>query len=507
MERTSGVLLHISSLPNEYGIGSFGESAYKFVDFLVATGQTYWQILPLTTTGYGDSPYSSYSAFAGNTNFIDLEKLVEEDYLTKKDLEKYQTSKHPGKINYPLVEKQHKFLLEKAVKQFIKNNEQFTKKFKQFIQKNKNWLIPFCEFMTIKENFAEQAWFEWPDKFRFYHKEKIRKYCLEHMEQMYYYAVTQYWFSIQWSKLKAYANQHNILIIGDMPIYIAHDSVEIWAHPELFLTDEENNPTVVSGTPPDAFSADGQFWGNPIYDWNYMEENGYEWWLWRLKASMELYDVIRLDHFRGFEAYWEIPAEALTAKEGHWVKGPGIKFFEKVQKELTSLEIIAEDLGYITKDVIEMLRYTGYPGMKVLQFAFDGNAENEHLPHHYKRNSIAYVGTHDNDTALGWYLDAATQNKRAQMNTYLNRCTDEHVANALNRTIAASVSKIAIYTMQDLLLLGNEARMNTPATIGDNWNWRMKKDAITKDVEEKLLNLTKTYFRMNKKDHTRKRTN
>lgn len=496
MERSSGVLLHISSLPNKYGIGSFGKAAYNFVDFLADTGQTYWQILPLTTTSFGDSPYSSYSAFAGNTNFISIDILIEEGFITKDDVVDADFGDNPAKVDYSKVEAERRPILEKAVENFVKKGGQSTKEYKKFISLNKSWLISFSQFMTVKENNGSTPWYEWPDKFRHYDEKYIIKYGERHKEQINYHLITQFWFSKQWFELKEYANRKNILIIGDIPIYVARDSVEMWSTPHLFLVDKENNPTMVAGVPPDSFSDDGQYWGNPIYDWKYMEKTEFTWWAQRIKENLNLYDVVRIDHFRGFESYWAIPFGSETAAAGEWVEGPDVKLFDKIKQELGELNIIAEDLGFITEEVIELREQTGFPGMKILQHGFSGE-DSLDLMHHYKQNTVAYVGTHDNSTALEWYLDDTTSTQRDQVDTYLNRRVGEHPADALNRGIASSPSRVAIYTMQDLLRLGSEARMNIPSTIGNNWDWRMTEDAITVDVKEKLLSWTKTYFRLN----------
>lgn len=497
MKRSSGVLMHISSLPNKYGIGSFGKEAYDFVDFLVSTGQSYWQILPLTTTSYGDSPYASYSAFAGNTDFINLGLLVDEGYLAKNDLKGIDFGENLDKVNYELVQRERRPLLDKAVKNFVKKDGLDLKEYKQFFEENKDWLVPFSKFMTLKEKFNDRPWFQWPEEYRIYNGKNVNVYIEKSKNQLDYHLITQYWFFKQWQALKQYANDYKISIIGDIPIYVAYDSVELWKTPEMFLVDENNVPTVVSGTPPDDFSDDGQYWGNPIYDWDYLETTNYRWWVRRIKESFKLYDYVRLDHFRGFEAYWEIPFGAASAKEGRWAKGPDKKLFKVLEEELGEINLIAEDLGYITPEVEELLAFTGYPGMKILQHAFNGHGESEHMPHYYVRNTIAYVGTHDNETAFGWYQDSTNQDQRDQLDEYLHRQPGEHVADILNRGIAASVSDVVIYTMQDLLHLGNEARMNIPSTIGDNWDWRMKPNAITRDVREKLLNWTQTYCRMN----------
>jgi 4-alpha-glucanotransferase len=497
MERASGVLLHISSLPNEYGIGSFGQSAYEFVDFLVETGQKYWQILPLTTISFGDSPYQSFSAFAGNTHFIDLEELIREDYLKEEDVLGRKFGEQLNKVDYDKVSYERRPLLEKAVTNFIAKEHHKESEFEQFILENEHWLLTYCQYMTVKEinNFA--PWYVWPEAVRNYDKDYITNYVRQHEKQMYYHLITQYWFFKQWKKLKNYTNRKNIQIIGDIPIYVARDSVEMWTQSELFLVDEQKNPTVVSGVPPDAFSDDGQHWGNPIYDWPYMKRDGYKWWILRMKESFKLYDVVRIDHFRGFESYWEIPSSAKTAATGQWKKGPGIDLFNEMKNQLGEINVIAEDLGFITKEVIELREQTGFPGMKILQHGFS-NTDNLDLIHNYSPNTIAYVGTHDNATALDWYLNYADSDQRDQMDTYLNRRLGEHVSDALNRGIASSASKIVIYTMQDLLHLGREGRMNIPSTIGNNWNWRMLPDALTNDIKEKLYLWTKTYFRMNK---------
>ena len=496
MERTSGVLLHISSLPNKYGIGSFGESAFHFVDFLVETGQKYWQILPLTTTSFGDSPYQSFSAFAGNTHFIDFDQLIAEGLLERSDIKNTDFGTDPVKVDYHKIFKQRRPLLDKAVGNFISEKGLEEKKFKDFVLENEDWLIPFAQYMTVKEGQGLKPWYEWPEKFRTYDEKTVQEYCYKNEDQMNYHLITQYWFFTQWSKLKAYANGQNILIIGDIPIYVARDSVEMWITPELFLVDENGDPTAVAGVPPDVFSEEGQYWGNPLYDWEYMNNHDYAWWVQRMRESFKLYDSVRIDHFRGFEGYWEVPFGSETAVNGEWKMGPNVRLFHKIKKELGELDIIAEDLGFITDEVIEMREETGFPGMKILQNGFNGE-DSLDLPHHYSWNTVAYVGTHDNPTALDWNINYVDSDQRDQADVYLNRRPGEHISNALNRGIAASPSKIAIYVMQDLLHLGAEGRMNIPSTIGDNWDWRMTSDAITIDLKERLYQWTETYFRVN----------
>lgn len=496
MKRSSGVLLHVSSLPTKFGIGTFGQSAYDFVDFLVETGQKYWQILPLTTTSYGDSPYQSFSAFAGNTYFIDLEKLVGFNYLEEADLVEVDFGSNPVQVNYQKIFNQRRPLLEKAVENFIERAGEQTVEFKQFVAENEAWLQPFVEYMTIKESFNLTPWYEWPATFRFYDSEKVKEYMDTHQEAAWYHYVTQYWFFEQWSTLKKYANQQQIQIIGDIPIYVARDSVEMWQTPELFKTDKNLDPIGVAGVPPDSFSDEGQYWGNPLYNWGYMKENDYAWWIRRMEESFKLYDVVRIDHFRGFESYWEVPYGAPTAATGTWKKGPGANFFKVIKEILGDLSIIAEDLGFITEEVVNMRDETGFPGMKILQNGFGGE-DSEDLPHHYYHDSIAYVGTHDNATGLDWYLNMLDAPKRDQVDLYLNRNLGEPISDALNRALAASASSVVIYTMQDLLGLGAEGRMNIPSTIGDNWDWRMTPESITNDLSERLRLLTETYFRVN----------
>lgn len=494
MERSSGVLMHISSLPNKFGIGSFGESAYKFVDFLVASGQKYWQILPLTTTSYGDSPYQSFSAFAGNTNFIDFALLEKDGLLTPEDYNQVNFGNNDEAVDYGLIFKLRRPILEKAVARFLETES--IHEYNYFVKLNQHWLEPFVEYMAIKEHFGLVSWNDWDDDIRYREEEALARYRTFLAGKMDFHRVTQFLFFKQWNALKTYANKHNIDIIGDMPIYVAGDSVEMWTTPEFFKVDAQKRPTVIAGTPPDKFSEDGQFWGNPIYDWEYMKRHNFDWWVTRMEESFKMYDVVRIDHFRGFESYWEVAADAETSASGQWAKGPGIALFDTIKEKLGNVQIIAEDLGFMTQEVIDMREASGYPGMRILQFGFSG-VDSIDLPHHYVQNSVSYVGTHDNETVLGWYKEHATTENKEQIDRYLNRQSDETVAHAFNRGIAASPSYLAIYTMQDLLNLDNTARMNTPSTIGINWQWRMKENALTEDLTSSLLELSKTYFRLN----------
>ena len=491
MERASGVLMPISSLPGPYGIGGFGWNAYDFVDFLASCKQHYWQILPLTTTSYGDSPYQSFSARAGNPNFIDFAELIEAGYLEQRDIDGVYLGSDPSNVDYGAIFGGRRQILDRAAERFASDKPA---DFDDFVQANEDWLIPYCEFMTVKEECGLKAFWEWPAELRT-RGEASAKVCAAHPARMLYHQMTQYFFDRQWSRLKAYANERDILIIGDLPIYVSRDSVEMWATPELFKIDAAGNPVSVAGTPPDQFSATGQYWGNPIYDWDAMESDGFSWWEDRIRAALDMYDVIRLDHFRGFEAYWEVPFSSPDSSYGSWTQGPGLKFFKTLEEKLGTLPIIAEDLGFLTPGVIDMRDNSGFPGMKILQFAFEGT-NSYYLPHNYIANTVAYVGTHDNETARGWFEGTATPRQREQAALYTHQQAGESMADALNRTIAASVSDTCIYTMQDLLNLGNEARINTPATLGGNWTWRMLDGAITRELERKLTDWTETYFRI-----------
>ncbi|KXT74346.1 4-alpha-glucanotransferase (amylomaltase) [Streptococcus sp. DD10] len=495
-KRQSGVLMHISSLPGKYGIGSFGQSAYDFVDFLVRTKQRYWQILPLGTTSYGDSPYQSFSAFAGNTHFIDFDILVDQGLLELCDLEGVDFGSDTQKVNYEKIYYARRPLLEKAVQRFFEVGD--IDRFSHFCEENATWLELFVEYMAVKEYFDNLSWVEWPDEdIRTRQTNALKHYRKELESSLTYHRVTQYLFFDQWLKLKQYANEQHIEIVGDMPIYVSADSADMWAQPHLFKTDEQGRPSKVAGCPPDDFSEKGQLWGNPIYDWEAMERDSYQWWIERLRESFKLYDVVRIDHFRGFESYWEIPAGSETAESGEWVKGPGYKLFAAVKEKLGDLNIIAEDLGFMTDEVIELRERTGFPGMKILQFAFNPKEESIDSPHLAPNNSVIYTGTHDNNTVLGWYRSEIDDATREYMARYTNRKEYETVPHAMLRTIFGSVSYMSIATMQDLLELDGRARMNLPSTLGGNWAWRMTTEELTPAVERELLDLTRIYRREN----------
>ena len=495
-KRQSGVLMHISSLPGKYGIGSFGQSAYDFVDFLVRTKQRYWQILPLGTTSYGDSPYQSFSAFAGNTYFIDFDILIEEGLLNEADVKGADFGDDPRKVDYAKIFDARRPIMEKAVARFLKADD--LSDYESFVKQNAAWLEVFAEYMAIKEHFDNLAWTEWPDEaIRRRDAASLASYREKLADKLTYHRVTQYLFFKQWLRLKAYANEHHIEIVGDMPIYVAADSADVWAQPHFFKTDAVGKPTCVAGCPPDEFSETGQLWGNPIYDWEAMDKDGYAWWIERLRESFKIYDIVRIDHFRGFESYWEVPADSETSASGKWVKGPDYKLFAAVKEALGDLNIIAEDLGFMTDEVIELRERTGFPGMKILQFAFNPDDESIDSPHLAPNNSVMYTGTHDNNTVLGWYKDEIDDATRQYMAQYTNRKEYETVPHAMLRTIFASVSFMAIATMQDLLELDSAARMNYPSTIGGNWTWRMTAEELNPIVEGELYSLTKTYRRMN----------
>ena len=495
-KRQSGVLMHISSLPGKYGIGSFGQSAYDFVDFLVRTKQRYWQILPLGTTSYGDSPYQSFSAFAGNTYFIDFDILIEEGLLNEADVKGADFGDDPRKVDYAKIFDARRPIMEKAVARFLKADD--LSDYESFVEQNAAWLEVFAEYMAIKEHFDNLAWTEWPDEaIRRREPASLTSYREKLADKLTYHRVTQYLFFKQWLRLKAYANEHHIEIVGDMPIYVAADSADVWAQPHFFKTDAVGKPTCVAGCPPDEFSETGQLWGNPIYDWEAMDKDGYAWWIERLRESFKIYDIVRIDHFRGFESYWEVPADSETSATGKWVKGPDYKLFAAVKEALGDLNIIAEDLGFMTDEVIELRERTGFPGMKILQFAFNPDDESIDSPHLAPNNSVMYTGTHDNNTVLGWYKDEIDDATRQYMAQYTNRKEYETIPHAMLRTIFASVSFMAIATMQDLLELDSAARMNYPSTIGGNWTWRMTAEELNPIVEGELYSLTKTYRRMN----------
>ena len=497
LTRSSGVLMHITSLPNAFGIGSFGQSAYDFVDFLVETKQTYWQILPLTTTSYGDSPYQSFSAVAGNTHLIDFDLLTQMGLLKESDYASVNFGDDPTSVDYERIFYARRPILETAVKNFLAN-QSLQADFNHFEKNNRLWLDDFAEFMAIKEHFGNQALQKWDDKKAVARDPKtLEKYRTMLVDQIQYFKVTQYFFFKQWSELKHYANQKGIKIIGDMPIYVAADSVEVWTKPELFQLDKERNPLFVAGVPADQFSATGQLWGNPLYDWEEHKKQGYAWWIHRIEESFKIYDVLRIDHFKGFSDYWQVDGKADIAKYGSWQPGPGYDLFKAVKEQLGDLPIIAEDLGNIDDKARKLLADCNYPGMKILQFGFeDVSGKSLDSPHYCIPHSIVYTGTHDNDVTNGWY-NGLTEQQQQYINDYTHRSEDESICQAMIRQLFATVSNTAIATMQDVLDLPASSRMNVPSTIGGNWQWRMQQSDLTQDKKDFLAKMTTLYQRAN----------
>lgn len=495
-KRESGILMHISSLPGPFGIGTFGKEAYDFVDFLVETKQTYWQILPLTTTSFGDSPYQSFSAIAGNTHFIDFNLLTEKGYLSLEDYQSVAFGDDLEVVDYALLYNRRRPILEKAVKGFLDSAE--ASYLLNTFEEANGWVRHFADFMAIKEHFGDKALQEWDDKAIVKREEEALKAYREQLaDAILYHKVTQYFFFTQWLELKRYANNHGIKIIGDMPIYVSADSVEVWTMPELFKLDENRNPLVIAGVPADEFSDTGQLWGNPIYNWDWHEKTNYAWWVYRIKESFKYYDKLRIDHFKGFSDFWEIPGGDETAIHGHWSEGPGYQLFATVKEQLGELPIIAENLGYIDEKAEQLLADTAYPGMKIMEFGFyDVEGQSIDIPHNYTVDTVAYTGTHDNEVVNGWYhnLDKEQQDF---LNAYIHRGSDEQITQAMLRSLYASVSGITIATMQDILDKDEHSRMNTPNTLGNNWQWRMLKEDLTQEKKDFLKNITELYARAN----------
>lgn len=493
MNRGSGIIMHIASLPGKYGIGTFGKEAYEFGDFLKKSGQNYWQILPLGPTSFGDSPYQSFSAFAGNPYFIDFDILKKDGLLKESDYSSINFGENSEDINYGLIFKEKLQVLKKAYENF-KLNE--SKDIKKFEEKEAYWLDDYALYMAIKNHFNLKSWQTWDEDIRLREPNALEEYKKLLKDEINYWKFLQYEFYKQWKELKSYVNELGIEIIGDMPIYVAEDSADVWGNPEAFLLHKKTlKPLRVAGCPPDIFASTGQLWGNPIYDWNYMAKTDYKWWVDRIRQSLNLYDVLRIDHFKGFESYWSIPYGDSTAENGEWVKGPGIKVFNAIKDELGEVNIIAEDLGTLTKETIKLRNDTGFPGMKILTFAFDTDSSNPFLPHNYEKNFIVYTGTHDNDTIRGWMETTAPKEEVKKAIEYLGLNKEEGYNWGFIRGAWSSIADISIAQMQDFLNLGNEARINLPSTLGNNWRWRIKKSAFTDNLAEKIYKFTKTYGR------------
>lgn len=495
--RTSGILMPVSSLPGSYGIGCFSKEAYRFIDILKEAGQSRWQILPLGPTGYGDSPYQSFSAFAGNPYFIDLESLIEEGLLTEEECNKADFGDDDLEIDYEKIYYARFDVLRLAYERAKENGLQTSETFRTFVKQEQEWLDDYALYMAVKNHFGGVSWDQWDEDIRLRKPEAVRHYSEMLQDEIGFYQYQQFLFSVQWTALKSYANENGVQIIGDIPIYVAFDSADTWAGPEMFQLDEENLPIRVAGCPPDGFSATGQLWGNPLYDWEYHKSTGYAWWVRRIAQCFRLYDMVRIDHFRGFDEYYSIPYGDETAENGKWMPGPGIDLFRVIKEKLGDLPIIAEDLGFLTDSVKKLLKDSGYPGMKVLQFAFDSREDGDYLPHNYTNNCVVYTGTHDNDTIIGWYDNLAEEDKRTS-HIYLNNweTPEDEIGWDFICMAMRSVADTCIIPMQDYLGFGSEARINTPSTLGGNWTWRMEEEDFTEELAARIKELTQVCARI-----------
>jgi len=501
--RSSGILLHPTSLPGRFGIGDFGSEAYRFVDFLHATKQRIWQVLPLGPTGYGDSPYQVFSAFAGNPLLISLESLADQGLLSSEDWGKATFPE--GRVDYGAVIGFKFPLLLAAFERFHRNADSSVRgRFQEFCQHQAAWLDDYAQFMAFKDAHGGIAWNQWDLAVALRQPEAMLQLGKKLAREIECWKFWQFLFFSQWTALKQYCHARSIQIMGDIPIFVSRDSADVWAHPQLFHLDELGNPTVVAGVPPDYFSSTGQLWGNPLYRWDVIAASGYDWWLQRFRASFELVDLLRIDHFRGFEAYWEVPGHETTAINGRWVEGPGVRLFEAVRQALGELPIVAENLGLITPEVEALRQKLGFPGMAVLHFAFGScRADSEFLPHNYSRNLLVYTGTHDNDTTVGWWNNAGVDDTRRpdeiqREHDFVRRYlgvdgTEIHWA--LIRAVLASVANLAVVPLQDIMGLGSEARMNLPARASGNWQWRYTPSMLTEAMEAKLREMTILYGR------------
>jgi len=493
LSRASGILLHVSSLPGRYGIGGCGKEAYAWVDFLVRCGVKYWQILPLNPTGYGNSPYQGLSAFAGNPLFIDPENLRELGLLNKAALE--HAPRFPvRKVDFDKVIRWKSRLFREAFANFKKSqNRALIREYEDFLANNASWIMDFALFMAIRQSFKQASWKEWPTGLKMRNSNALKDFEEKHQDDIQAHALLQFLFHRQWKALRDYTHRKGVFLIGDIPIFMGYDSADVWANPHLFQLDENREPLAVAGVPPDFFSATGQLWGNPLYDWEIHQQDGYGWWIQRIRETLKTVDLIRLDHFRGFAGYYRIPAGEVTAENGRWVPGPDRSLFDAMRREIGDLPFIAEDLGVITPDVVELRERYQFPGMKLLQFAFGGDADNEYLPHNYPCNCAAYTGTHDNNTSAGWYR-SASEHERHLCASYLGGHTRD-IAHEMIRAVWQSVAIIAIAPMQDFLRLGGWARMNTPSTTTGNWEWRMTASEIREDLADWVREINSAYSR------------
>jgi 4-alpha-glucanotransferase len=497
--RGSGILLHVTSLPSLFGIGDLGPQAFKFVDFLCETHQTFWQVLPLNPTSLvsGSSPYASFSAFAGNTLLISPEKLVDTELLDRKDILKF-----PGhqklEVDFQFVIKEKNRLLKMAFEKFKIHFNKYTKEYARFCRENNFWLEEYACFITFKANYEDVVWSDWPEEIRNRANGPLLSLRTKLCEETNYQKFLQYIFYKQWDELKEYANDKGIKIIGDIPYYVNYDSAEVWTNPHLFKLDSQKKPSHVAGVPPDYFSETGQLWGNPVYDWVTMKKNNYNWWIQRITQNLKLYDIIRIDHFRGFLAYWEVPASQTTAINGQWVKVPGADLFHQFQRTFPSLPILAEDLGVITDDVRELMSQFNLPGMRVLVFAFDKNLpSNAYAPHNHIKNCVVYTGTHDNNTVKGWFLEETDKGDKKRIYNYLGRKPAPSQINwEMIRLAMMSVANLVIFPLQDILGLNSDCRMNKPATLEGNWKWRLQSSQLTSRVRRRLRDMTILFGRV-----------
>ena len=494
-ERSSGILFHPTSLPGKYGIGTLGKEAYAFIDFLKKSKQKLWQIFPLGPTGYGDSPYQSFSSFAGNPYLIDFDLLIEAHLLSEEDLRDIFFGDNEEYIDYGAIYNQKYPLLRKAYDNFkSSDNSEMKGSLENFKRENSSWLNDYSLYISLKNHFNGLPWNEWPQDIKNRENAAMEHYKNELADDIEYHNFIQFLFFKQWNDVKRYANENGIKIIGDIPIFVAADSSDAWANPEIFLFDEERKPVKVAGVPPDYFSATGQLWGNPLYNWEKLKETNYSWWVERVRANLSTCDIIRIDHFRGFEAYWAVPYGDETAVNGQWEPGPGIDLFNAIKSQLGELPIIAEDLGLMTQGVIDLREATGFPGMKILGFAFDSGEENDYLPHTYTKNCVVYTGTHDNDTLIGWFQKAKEEDRQFARD-YLNSRSDDEIHWDAIRGAWSSVASMAISPVQDFLGLGSEARINTPGVAAGNWQWRLRHGVLTDELAERIAKLTRVYSR------------
>lgn len=487
-ERSSGLLLHVTSLPSYGGIGDFGPAAYEFADFLAASKQRLWQVLPLSPTGYGNSPYAALSAFAGNPLLISVETLVEWGWIEQGHIAGLPG--RDGNVRFDeVVDKKMPVLVEAAQNFLHRHDDAQWSRFEKFCSEQKSWLNDYARYRVLRRRYNSAAWNHWPEEYAYRHPEALTLLESEHGEELAIEQVIQFAFDEQWSALRAYCRERDIRIIGDVAIFVNYDSADVWTHRDLFELDENLNPVRVSGVPPDYFSATGQRWGNPLYRWDVLKERGFDWWIERIRRSLSLYDIVRLDHFRGFEAYWAIPAEDATAVNGQWVKCPGAELFTAIHEALGELPFIAEDLGLITAEVKALLEQFGFPGMRVLQFGFSDRGAHDYLPHRYVKNAVVYTGTHDNDTTRGWWENGASSREKASVQAYLNP-GNRGVVWPMIRAAATSVADICLFPLQDILEFGSEGRMNIPSRPDDNWAWRCPEGMFSTERAEKLAALT-----------------